>query len=293
MEFGEVLSMWIIPAYAGSTTFGYRWYASKTGSSPHTRGAPFLNGQRQETGVDHPRIRGEHLRRLWRRHRHDGIIPAYAGSTCRVSENIGLPVGSSPHTRGAPDCNAGWQSRSADHPRIRGEHEPAGDQRRVAVGIIPAYAGSTHPPRGARRRCRGSSPHTRGAPRRWPPPYPCRRDHPRIRGEHTTLRARRTPSAGIIPAYAGSTAGKVRGKPRPKGSSPHTRGALRWPRSRCVRRGDHPRIRGEHCGYGHLMAFVRGIIPAYAGSTMSTLDFISLRPGSSPHTRGAPSWLPR
>ena len=134
-------------------------------------------------------------------------------------------VGSSPHTRGAPAH--GFTVR---------------ERRR----IIPAYAGSTeeclqgdrpdedHPRiRGEHRRLGrlvdrgvGSSPHTRGARR-------CSR------------RARS--ACRIIPAYAGST---------PPWS---------W-RARSER--DHPRIRGEH---------FRPVEPVAPG------------PGSSPHTRGAPS----
>ena len=112
----------------------------------------------------------------------------------------------------------------------------------------------------------GSSPHTRGAP---------------------SPGARAAAGRGIIPAYAGSTLGIPRS----------------WGRTR-----DHPRIRGEHvvalgCGHypqgssphtrgaqasEHLGQHVRGIIPAYAGSTdsLSTEKFRAR--GSSPHTRGAP-----
>ena len=141
--------------------------------------------------------------------------------------------------------------------------------------IIPAYAGSTR----------------RSAPRRV-----FSRDHPRIRGEHCASSAR------------GFTI---------SGSSPHR---------------DHPRIRGEHCAssargftisgssphtrgaqYAHQGHHRReGIIPAYAGST--ALDVVvhahltdhprirgehtrqddepTLDWGSSPHTRGARSWIP-
>ena len=111
---------------------------------------------------DHPRIRGEHLPKP----------PAKTGS-----------VGSSPHTRGAPD--------QLDVPRF--------DFR-----IIPAYAGSTetapcltrsmrdHPrirgehgiPKIRATEITGSSPHTRGA---------------RTKPIHVPRQCR------IIPAYAGST----------------------------------------------------------------------------------------
>ena len=153
---------------------------------------------------------------------------------------------------------------ASDHPRIRGEHATKDPGARVAFGssphtrgarsilnnpifrirIIPAYAGSTLALRQAFRSSR---------------------DHPRIRGEHST-------GPGTAPS--------------PTGSSPHTRGAqplfLAERRDGRIipayagstdglpiaewRRADHPRIRGEH-------------------------DYIKRAPegldGSSPHTRGA------
>ena len=138
---GVFLSGWIIPAYAGSTRRFPTAFVIMRGSSPHTRGAPvFLRIPATPVGIipayagsttcgatkakkqpDHPRIRGEHDKdqhtqamimgssphtrgapisapTTWSVIR---IIPAYAGSTRRIS-----PGGSSP----------------PDHPRIRGEH---------------------------------------------------------------------------------------------------------------------------------------------------------------------------
>ena len=212
-----------------------------------------------------------------------------------------------------------------DHPRIRGEHRSDAEGR---VGR------------------QGSSPHTRGALpqycsfrsfRRIIPAYAgstfvapqideLAPDHPRIRGEHRSLRVDR---------------------PRFVGSSPHTRGAHPR-RCRLARRGriipayagstlsfhffafgsqDHPRIRGEHVGgVGESLGdtgsspHTRGaqaldrrglllirIIPAYAGSTSAPSTLTGSWPdhprirgehyaahkvaleagGSSPHTRGA------
>ena len=114
------------------------------------------------------------------------------------------------------------------------------------------------------------------------------------------------PSAGIIPAYAGST------------WPPSPRGRLPW---------DHPRVCGEHSTVGPVSsgrpgssprmrgALVdvgaavrrRGIIPAYAGSTLnhspivasrwdhprvcgehrSSMDACAMMAGSSPRMRGA------
>ena len=223
-DLGHLRPERIIPAYAGSTGGFKRWLsrardhprirgehalrATETGpllgSSPHTRGAPPY---------------GFSLRRA------PGIIPAYAGSTGQIEERhpevpdhprirgehaLGIGddfqvVGSSPHTRGAPDarrrCRAlgriipayagstsaweigGWTP--TDHPRIRGEH-----------------ASRSGPPHGRR----GSSPHTRGAPDR----------------------AGLCETGGrIIPAYAGSTTGR-RDDSRGDQDHPRIRGEHAW-----------------------------------------------------------------
>ena len=199
--------------------------------------------------ADHPRIRGEHLVTI--------------GSSM-------LPSGSSPHTRGARDLRrsrallpgiipayagstapeAAGQDRKRDHPRIRGEHRLQG---------MPV------------RPDQGSSPHTRGAPKK--------REDPEN-------------AARIIPAYAGSTSRRsilavgardhprIRGEHRrgarkcssTRGSSPHTRGALGYPAydfgdpgiipayagstdsapSDPENSGDHPRIRGEHVKLSYM-----------------------------------------
>ena len=113
----------------------------RRGSSPHTRGARAASGRRRRQGgiipayagstamseweasevADHPRIRGEHSSTsstatsvsgssphtrgaqldVWTTYCWNGIIPAYAGSTCTSR----LPG-----------------ARRWDHPRIRGEH---------------------------------------------------------------------------------------------------------------------------------------------------------------------------
>ena len=93
----------------------------------------------------------------------------------------------------------------------------------------------------------------------------------------------------IIPAYAGSTDSSCSFRLRCLGSSPHTRGALPVICTSGLFDEDHPRIRGEHRDAAAGQREHVGIIPAYAGSTVS-LDVCRLMvPGSSPHTRGAPA----
>ena len=139
----------------------------------------------------------------------------------------------------------------------------------------------------------GSSPHTRGAPYWLRVHKLLTWDHPRIRGEHGTVRPDASPSPGIIPAYAGSTLSSTMTSNYSAGSSPHTRGARQPWSCRPAWFRDHPRIRGEHAGARRLPPMPRRIIPAYAGSTHASMHGGEGNSGSSPHTRGAPARAPR
>ena len=136
----------------------------------------------------------------------------------------------------------------------------------------------------------GSSPHTRGARgARRPGAFDCgiipayagstrvrdgglmaAEDHPRIRGEHTASHGLRGASGGSSPHTRGA---------RPRRTATFSRRRIipayagSTPGSSIITAGwrDHPRIRGEHFG---------GVGPAFVGG------------GSSPHTRGAPYYLP-
>ena len=248
-----------------------------------------------------------------------GIIPAYAGSTSKLTSTR-QSRRDHPRIRGEHEANSlDGQTMAGSSPHTRGAHA-ALDVEGLAARIIPAYAGSTGL---RRRRCR--------APR----------DHPRIRGEHArrstgnmdstgssphtrgaqVVAEPRPQEQGIIPAYAGSTRFWCRRRPRewdhPRirgehadrdtlhrgdaGSSPHTRGAprpltplllgsriipayagsTREDQQKIRTRRDHPRIRGEHVRHRLLHYERRRIIPAYAGSTCR-------RPLASPTGRDHP-----
>ena len=257
----------IIPAYAGNTTHASISPIIESGSSPHTRGTPSFILALTSLAWDHPRIRGEHAPRDVAHLESGGIIPAYAGNT---TGTLALPsglTGSSPHTRGTRAGCISDAPIARDHPRIRGEHVLAVQQRQ-ALG--------------------GSSPHTRGTHRVVGYVRVISRDHPRIRGEHGQEASNADSARGIIPAYAGNTVQALRRCLCCGGSSPHTRGTLDIVQDGVVKLRDHPRIRGEHARTRVDDAAQHGIIPAYAGNTVAMVDPDGTVRGSSPHTRGTP-----
>ena len=215
----------IIPAYAGSTSAARRGLA-------HSRDHPRIRGEHRLADLidptcegiipayagstlsslssmlfskDHPRIRGEHDDLNPVVVLSCGIIPAYAGSTLKRQSIMPFFLGSSPHTRGAPSCGVACIGTLGDHPRIRGEHIKMDEGKAAQLGIIPAYAGSTRSGRRDAIRSRGSSPHTRGAPRNVTIACATVKDHPRIRGEHLPSQFQDMRGGWIILAYAGST----------------------------------------------------------------------------------------
>ena len=253
----------IIPACAGNTYVpsvpigrcrdhprmcGEHWNrwgtaTSSLGSSPHVRGTlmmrpssgvsagiiPACAGNTvtkdtdAETYRDHPRMCGEHRRRIFSRRLARGSSPHVRGTHCRILSNI-RRVGIIPACAGNTCGVSCGVVAYRDHPRMCGEH---GWQSRTDSGT------------------RGSSPHVRGAPfdystlQRTPRIIPacagntecfrflaCRlRDHPRMCGEHFSTRltdgfpagssphvrgtqvqaGRPASGGGIIPACAGNT----------------------------------------------------------------------------------------
>ena len=129
-------------------------------------------------------------------------------------------------------------------PHTRGAR-PSPPCLRAPEGIIPAYAGST---------LNGFEGLT------------SQKDHPRIRGEHTTVYERTIEQEGSSPHTRGAHHRQHRHGDR-MGIIPAYAGSTR-PRSPLLPLvSDHPRIRGEH----------------YAGTAEEEAMH-----GSSPHTRGAP-----
>ena len=226
--------------------------------------------------------------------------------------------------RGTPTIESANKAKARDHPRVCGEHaadglavlEAQGSSPRMrgtrcsvitrngSTGIIPAYAGNTL--RWTRYHCR-------------------RRDHPRVCGEHF-FRSFVDEWGGDHPRVCGEHMGAAESTSGGMGSSPRMRGTLLdsrtagWnngiipayagntPKERSVPSvsWDHPRVCGEHytakgndgrnLGSSPRMRGTRcitwsplgsaGIIPAYAGNTMTSAAMGNEAAGSSPRMRG-------
>ena len=253
----------IIPARAGSR-FGFSGASSIARDHPRACGEQRLPTMAAgiNTGSS-PRVRGAEWNGLNVTVTF-GIIPARAGSSCRMAttraaardhpracgeqpltyQRPALPLGSSPHVRGAVA-----QLEVVEH----------------RLGIIPACAGSS---RSARHRCGGRRDHPRACGEQlrdiWMR-YGGGESSPRVRGAAFLVGAFRI-HLGIIPARAGSSRKHPLGS-RPCRDHPRACGEQRlpfWAPSRPA--GSSPRVRGAAPDAGHAVHAV-GIIPARAGSS--------------------------
>ena len=194
----------------------------------------------------------------------NGLIPAWAGKT---GVSAGALEGGQAHPRvgGENGCLRSWLRCSlGSSPRGRGKraHFSAG---RRGSGLIPAWAGKTivrsfrsiggpaHPRVGGENAAsrRSSSP-THGS-------------SPRGRGKRTSGQ-QWTPSAGLIPAWAGKTLTPSRAATR-NPAHPRVGGENRLDAiQKLVEAGSSPRGRGKQAVEGEALVCER-LIPAWAGKT--------------------------
>ena len=210
-----------------------------------------------------PHVRGT-LRKVVRRHRPSGIIPACAGNTgpawmqqlgrrdhprmCgehHARQEHRRPVGgSSPHVRGTQVLYSKYGGTEVDHPRMCGEHAAVLMLRMVCLGSSPHVRGT---PVIARRgsatagiipACAGNT--DAGLFRRIPD-----RDHPRMCGEHWPVHVTAIIHPGSSPHVRGTLAGCLTGLPFP-GIIPACAGNTLFQACPCDVAGDYPHMCGEH-----------------------------------------------
>ena len=305
-----------VPAHGGLLEF--------RGSSPHARGTRV--GQRfgeHITGIipacagntkrrhcyppvtrDHPRMRGEHHVAHDRDVTLLGSSPHARGT--RTNRGATPPrTGSSPHARGTPStarpghayvgiipaCAGNTESLTLiligrrDHPRMRGEHRIGLDDADTVAGSSPHARGTRTPMMFRLNRIR-IIPACAGNTLLFGGVGCGKRDHPRMRGEHSldgdrpdiptgsSPHARGTPGtnrlrshkAGIIPACAGNTSiaacwiSTIWDHPRMRGEHLYHKSSI------ITHKGSSPHARGTR--FASCRAAVEtGIIPACAGNT--------------------------
>ena len=152
-----------------------------------------------------------------------GIIPACAGNT-------GVLKGSTPS--------------GGDHPRLRGEHAVGWTAFRFTSGSSPPARGT---PQGSwqSQKSTGIIPACAGNTWRLSEMTKLIRDHPRLRGEHTTKNNNPNQERGSSPPARGTHSLKPDRRPRP-GIIPACAGNTRVRTRHHRHSGDHPRLRGEH-----------------------------------------------
>ena len=210
------------------------------------------------------------------------LIPAHAGKTTHSGPSA-APSAAHPRSRGENPVALSFPLiLSGSSPLTRGK--PLVERRpRLSLGLIPAHAGKTPPPR------RPS----------WTRPA-----HPRSRGENRVLggeqvhlegsspltRGKQGPRpvdqghAGLIPAHAGKTqrrescAAGATAHPRSRGEN------LLRGRTRMRGPGSSPLTRGKRTRPVHAPRR-RGLIPAHAGKTLVTVPG-TMRSPAHPRSRG-------
>ena len=223
--------------------------STSTGSSPLTRGKPFLDLVPAEAA---------------------GLIPAHAGKT-RPRRTHPRPRGAHPRSRGE-NWNV-WCASPPPHgssPLTRGKPVEASVER-CSGRLIPAHAGKTAGQRGRYRR-RAAHPRSRGENR-------VRADgHGRRRGSSPLTRGKLQMTynldltEGLIPAHAGKTIrdrgrlGLRRAHPRSRGENSHV---IRMSPSAF---GSSPLTRGKRGG-GRRSRRGGRLIPAHAGKTAPGIVF--------------------
>ena len=235
-----------------------------------------------------PLTRGKHQRRVLPAD-YRGLIPAHAGKTRSCSSNPPAR-GAHPRSRGE---NSSWDhSRTmfrGSSPLTRGKHALA-TVFATRRGLIPAHAGKTFFS-ALSAVLIWAHPRSRGENHPISPAAQARTgSSPLTRGKHRSS-ARRARSCGLIPAHAGKTVGRGRGRAE-RGAHPRSRGENCFiARVSRAFSGSSPLTRGKQ-GITSQLAANNGLIPAHAGKTTTVYRDGIKAAGSSPLTRGKRESLP-
>ncbi len=186
----------------GEHAWAFSLTSSKSGSSPHVRGARgFMLSEAVHCGIipacagstpqmahsisitwDHPRMCGEHIVKHVRPCSKRGSSPHVRGAHCETCPSV-FETGIIPACAGSTHSKPTTRSSIRDHPRMCGEHVVSEHLHGHVQGSSPHVRGARHAIfvefelDGIIPACAGSTPRHGSSPA-------CRRDHPRMCGEH-------------------------------------------------------------------------------------------------------------
>ena len=233
----------LIPARAG-TTLPCRCFSGRLRAHPRSRGDHRTRyGTPQNARGSSPLARGP-PRAKSAPVAEMGLIPARAGTTPKVRCR-GCCVGAHPRSRGD------HRSRCECVPFLAGSSPLARGPRFIrrqgnqGCGLIPARAGTTLTAELERNRGAGLIPARAGTTTVGASRNAVIGAHPRSRGDHDEVRARLLELGGSSPLARGPLRLHLRGTGR-CGLIPARAGTTGTPKGGCVKRGAHPRSRGDH-----------------------------------------------
>ena len=233
----------------------------------------------------HPRERGEHFCRWFRRNCTTGSSPRARGTRVQFHRNFSLRRFIPASAGNTASSSAGSTLKSV-HPRERGEHAPTASWKPPASGSSPRARG-TRPAAHAQLVQARFIPASAGNTRSAGPTSRPRAVHPRERGEHRNRRVPRLRQLGSSPRARGTPAGASRGRPEER-FIPASAGNTGCPVRARVPHAVHPRERGEHFGSAVHRATKIGSSPRARGTPLRELvrqDAHRFIPASAGNTR--------
>ncbi len=236
----------------------------RTGTTPACAGTTGQRNCRTAQRRDHPRMRGDHQRRRQlmasrsgppphargppprRRGRpaRGGTTPACAGTTATATWGGASTPGTTPACAGTTPHRTRPHRQPADHPRMRGDHHITQQVTSNGLGPPPHARGPLRcgagPPvgTGTTPACAGTTPIAFRSSV-W------HRDHPRMRGDHTTNDTYQVAGTGP-PPHARGPHPRQEPVPQHPGTTPACAGTTQVPGMGSCSMWDHPRMRGDH-----------------------------------------------
>ncbi len=211
--------------------------------SPACAGNTWTRLMHRPSTTDQPRVRGEH-------HERTNCSTPGCGSAPRARGTRSSRPTLRPGRRISPACAGNTSSlytrqrRTADQPRVRGEHSSGPSWSKRNVGSAPRARGTPDPREDPRSRvrispaCAGNTSAARRIANQ-------QLDQPRVRGEHGAINNLRVHGTGSAPRARGTHVGPGLLK-ADRRISPACAGNTVESNDLCNAGADQPRVRGEH-----------------------------------------------